>query len=139
MVGTCETISSGVMPWCSCHATMSSTRTRWPAMRAFPPQTPEVLTIRSVAESLINSLYWSCGPWLNRLGVARITSKDCCPRYNRLLPEFYCGLAHPTTDKITLFHCALQNLISLVRFVSRNEDINRVPQLINRSPLLTLL
>jgi len=41
-------VESGVMPWCSCQITMSCTLTRWPAMRALPPQVPGVFTIRSL-------------------------------------------------------------------------------------------
>ena len=43
-------ISSGVMPWCSCHTTTSSTRMRWPAVQALPPQTPGVRLIRPSME-----------------------------------------------------------------------------------------
>ena len=47
----------GVIPWCSCHATTSSTPTRWPAMQAFPPQTPGVLVIRSSAAVDMTQVY----------------------------------------------------------------------------------
>jgi hypothetical protein len=46
----------------SCQVTMSSTRTRWPARRALPPQTPGVLTIRSLVELSMTKVYPSTGP-----------------------------------------------------------------------------
>ena len=41
-----DTIALGVIPRRSRHSTTPETRMRWPAMRAFPPQTSGVLLIR---------------------------------------------------------------------------------------------